>query len=691
MQPRGMTAVAAGSAKPVEGGLPPLSPKANDTVQKIANGIKEDMMVGILGVLENAASACAEVCFQRMVSLHEHVNAVFEEEPYELFFEKGWEDRWPHISPQSMHRSPASFDSGDGGVAMAAMYESDLQDSASPATQALRTRRQVPTAPSVKDLESLLTVACFFSSKLEKQATVEQAVAEQVAAEEVAAELVAAESAAVELAAVALSAVEKVAAEHAEAERAVAGQAEAVKVTTDQAAVEQAAEEKTAAEQVKVEKVAVEQAAAEQAAAEEVAAELVAAETAAVELAAVELSAVEKTAAEHAAAEKAVAEQAESVKVTTDQAAVEQAADEKTAAEQVDVENVAAEQVSAEQAAAEEATASITQIQAAEAAAVPPPLPPQRPGVWDRPETCLSSRQQRVKKFPVCRRVKGCTPGDDHVREENSSSGYDKSSLAAVQIEPEQESVHTQHVADLDVARNPQLRRELSQNLRKVRTSIDANAAVGSVLNEVRSRADEELCDQDWSASSNRHVDSGNWRKVRDGVDANAAFGSLLNEVRSRADEQMYDQDWNLGLEKGPSPPAPPQLQEEVSAIDCDESADDDTGTIQSVCTATRTKWDKVRAGVHAGAAFGSLLNEVRSREDEQLYDRDWSSGSRRSSRWSTVRASVHANAALCSALSDARSREDEQLYEQDWTCVAHNPIPREDSNASVGDHKLSL
>merc|ERR1712151_1483162 len=54
----------------------------------------------------------------------------------------------------------------------------------------------------------------------------------------------------------------------------------------------------------------------------------------------------------------------------------------------------------------------------------------------------------------------------------------------------------------------------------------------------------------DWCLDSSRSIrstGSANWQKVRRSVQANAAMGSLLNDIRSREDEQLYDRDWSLG------------------------------------------------------------------------------------------------------------------------------------------------
>jgi len=145
--------MADGAERAEAAALPPSTAMEHAILEKVAVGVQEDMMVGMLDALQGAADACAKVCIQRMQSLHAQMNAIFEEELkqradnmqgtqdvnkrasfYQLFMEEEEGGGSGGTTPASMRMTMTR--DGDGGAALAAMFESDLQESAAPAREA---------------------------------------------------------------------------------------------------------------------------------------------------------------------------------------------------------------------------------------------------------------------------------------------------------------------------------------------------------------------------------------------------------------------------------------------------------------------------------------------------------------------------------------------------------------------------
>jgi len=83
--------------------------------------------------------------------------------------------------------------------------------------------------------------------------------------------------------------------------------------------------------------------------------------------------------------------------------------------------------------------------------------------------------------------------------------------------------------------------------------------------------------------------------------------------------------------------------------------------------------WGKVRRDVGAAGVLGALLSEVRCRDLEGLYERDWCESrlppltSRAVALWGKVRRDMGTAGVLDTLLSEVRGRDLEGLYERDW------------------------
>jgi len=101
------------------------------------------------------------------------------------------------------------------------------------------------------------------------------------------------------------------------------------------------------------------------------------------------------------------------------------------------------------------------------------------------------------------------------------------------------------------------------------------------------------------------------WRKVHGAVASNAAMVQVLNEVRTKQIEKMYDDDWNPGKD-----------------TQIDSPYEDTSNSLTTSCNDGLTPvfdgWRKVHGAVASNAAMVQVLNEVRTKQIEKMYDDDW-------------------------------------------------------------------
>eukprot|EP00435_Cladocopium_sp_Y103_P029012 s489_g7.t1 len=88
-----------------------------------------------------------------------------------------------------------------------------------------------------------------------------------------------------------------------------------------------------------------------------------------------------------------------------------------------------------------------------------------------------------------------------------------------------------------------------------------------------------------------------------------------------------------------------------------------------------QTHWAKLRAFVRARMAFRILLQELRTREVERLYDNNWSEVNTPTCRqpslgWRKVQALTTSSSSLHELLNDVRCKQAENLYAADWNCL---------------------
>ncbi|CAL1135126.1 unnamed protein product [Cladocopium goreaui] len=88
-----------------------------------------------------------------------------------------------------------------------------------------------------------------------------------------------------------------------------------------------------------------------------------------------------------------------------------------------------------------------------------------------------------------------------------------------------------------------------------------------------------------------------------------------------------------------------------------------------------QTHWAKLRAFVRARMAFGILLQELRTREVERLYENNWSEVNTPTCRqpslgWRKMQALTTSSSSLQELLNDVRCKQAENLYAADWNAL---------------------
>lgn len=121
------------------------------------------------------------------------------------------------------------------------------------------------------------------------------------------------------------------------------------------------------------------------------------------------------------------------------------------------------------------------------------------------------------------------------------------------------------------------------------------------------------------------------WRTARAKVDALIAMGGVLDGVRGRQTQQLYDEDWVAAGEKSPlCLGQAPICGEPVESLggngDALRRLRDEPGkaTQPAVAGCKRSHWKSVRRKMDAMHVMGSLLDDARANETENLYDMPW-------------------------------------------------------------------
>jgi hypothetical protein len=163
---------------------------------------------------------------------------------------------------------------------------------------------------------------------------------------------------------------------------------------------------------------------------------------------------------------------------------------------------------------------------------------------------------------------------------------------------------------------------EISDAWRGIRRAFGAAGALKQLLTPVREKDVEHLYElSDWTNPKVKNGPIGpgeGWEKLRSlggSVNALRTFEALLERVRRHN---------GLGnpSEEGSNETAHSRPNEAV-AIDATDRPDQGRQHDGDI-SPTRNHWKKIRLGVEVASALQELLKSVRSKQQERLYDRDW-------------------------------------------------------------------